>query len=100
MTTLAWGAASLAVVLIIAFAALLRRVLAPPKPVEGDAGAWLDSFSISRYRPMERLLSEDDYEFLAAQPGYEPSIARNLRKQRRRVFRTYLQQVSRDFARL
>ena len=47
---------------------------------------WLEDFSISRYRPMLRLLSEDDYEFLASQAGYKGKIASQLRAERRKVF--------------
>jgi hypothetical protein len=76
MTEVLWGATFVAVALLITFLALVRRVAAPSRTAEGDLGTWLDSFSVARYRPMERLLSEADYEFLAAQPGYDPSIAR------------------------
>lgn len=100
MTEVLWGATFLAVALLITFLALVRRVAAPSRTAEGDLGTWLDGFSITRYRPMERLLSEADYEFLAAQPGYDPSIARELRAARRRVFRIYLRQMSTDFSRL
>jgi hypothetical protein len=100
MTEVLWGATGMAVVLLITFLVLVRRVAAPARVAEGDLGAWLDGFSITRYLPMERLLSEADYEFLAAQPGYDPSIARKLRAARRRVFRIYLRQMSADFSRL
>lgn len=50
-----------------------------------------------RYRPMTRLLDQEDFEFLAAQPGFRPEIARKLRTQRRRVMRMYLRAVSKDF---
>lgn len=46
---------------------------------------------------MTRLLDQEDFEFLAAQPGFRPEIARKLRTQRRRVMRMYLRAVSKDF---
>ena len=58
---------------------------------------WLNEFSLESYRPMERLLNESDYEFLASQPGFHPSIARELRAERRRIFRIYLRSMIRDF---
>lgn len=61
---------------------------------------WLESFSVSKYRPMERLLSEQDIRFLRAQPGYRPGMARRLRAERRRIFRAYLKGLARDFGRL
>ena len=47
-----------------------------------------------------RLLSEDDYEFLASQAGYQGKIASQLRSERRKVFRAYLRNLVRDFRRL
>jgi len=53
-----------------------------------------------RYRPMTRLLDQEDFDFLAAQPGFRPEIARKLRSQRRRVMRLYLRALSKDFNQL
>ena len=61
---------------------------------------WMDSFSVAKYRPMERLLSTADFEFLASQPGYDSSIVRKLRKERRRLFSSYLNSMIRDFKKL
>ena len=61
---------------------------------------WLEEFSTARYRPMERLFSEEDYEFLRAQTGFEPYLERRLRRQRRQIFRDYLRHLRRDFERL
>lgn len=100
MTTIVWSVSIGGILLLLGFSALLRRLTSAARASEEDMGVWLDSFSITRYRPMERLLSEADYEFLAAQPGYDPSIARQLRAERRKVFRVYLNQLSKDFSRL
>ncbi len=61
---------------------------------------WLANFSPSSYRPMERLLIEEDLEFLASQPGYTPALGRHLREERRRIFLAYLRNLTRDFERL
>ena len=52
------------------------------------------------YRPMLRLLSEDDYKFFASQPGITPTAIEQFRRERRRVFRSYLRSLVKDFHRL
>src|SRR5262245_16680081 len=56
--------------------------------------------SLEKYRPMERLLQEDDFRFLAAQPGFSPQLGRRFRTERRKIFRGYLRNLRRDFRRL
>src|SRR6266853_5088246 len=65
-------------------------------------GDWGDSggFSMSRYQPMEHLLYEEDFVFLASQPGYKPEIGARWKRERRRIFRLYLDELKRDFRRL
>ena len=46
---------------------------------------------------MERLLDENDYRFLAQQPGYRRYIADELRAERKKVFQLYLSELVRDF---
>jgi hypothetical protein len=65
-----------------------------------SAEQWRDEFSVDRYRPMERLLSERDFEFLARQPGYQPRIGKELRAARRRIFEGYLCLMVEDFNQL
>lgn len=83
----------------LAFALLVRKITAK-QAADGYDPQWFEDFSVSRYRPMLRLLSEDDYEFLASQAGYEGKIASELRSERRKVFRAYLRNLVRDFHRL
>ena len=83
----------------VALALVARKMAGRAKRVEFDP-SWLEDFSISKYRPMLRLLSEDDYEFLASQAGYQGKIASQLRSERRKVFRAYLRNLVRDFHRL
>jgi len=61
---------------------------------------WLSRLSVARYKPMERLLNEQDYVFLSSQRGYEPRISRRLRSERRKIFRHYLGCLRKDFNRL
>jgi hypothetical protein len=61
---------------------------------------WLERFTVERYRLMERLLSEADYEFLASQKGYEPRLGSDLRRKRRRIMRLYLRRLESDVARV
>jgi len=68
---------------------------APEMPARDPQG-----FSVEFYRPMERLLLAEDEEFLRRQPGFEPSMLRSLRSERRRVFRSYLRLMAQDFRRL
>jgi hypothetical protein len=59
-----------------------------------------ESFSLTRYEPMKRLLSEEDFEFLKRLPGIRPAMVRRMRAQRRKVFRAYLCELASDFNRL
>ena len=59
-----------------------------------------ESFSLARYEPMKRLLSEEDFQFLKRRPGMQPAMVRRLRAQRRKVFRAYLTELASDFNRL
>lgn len=81
------------------FALLISRLFARLDSRINDA-EWLESFSFESYRPMERLLQETDYIFLASQPGYRPEIAKQLRAERARIFRSYLGHLTGDFTRL
>ena len=90
----------LAVVVCLALGAILfflfRWLIAGPEalPVSAD---WISELSAGRYRPMERLLSDEDYLFLASQPGFDKKMLRRMRSQRRKIFRAYLICLSREF---
>ena len=79
---------------------LLLRNLAMPARGELISTEWLSRFSVARYRPMERLFSEEDYHYLARQRGFHPRIARQLRRERIRIFRGYLRCLKSDYRRL
>ena len=78
---------------------LVRRLTSRGAISECDPD-WLANFSMDSYRPMLRLLTEDDYKFFGAQPGISPKAVRQLRRERRRVFKTYLNNLVKDFHRL
>lgn len=48
------------------------------------------------YKPMLRLLSRDDLQFVSS----APALKRDLRASRRRIFRAYLRCLSKDYSRL
>ena len=60
---------------------------------------WMEKLSVERYRPMLRLLEQKDLSFLRSQPGFEPAMARRLRRQRSAIFRGYLHNLIADFRR-
>lgn len=81
------------------FVPVLRRLFRESH-LEEVTPEWLEEFSASRYRPMERLLSSEDFDFLASQPGFEPQIAKKLRNERKVIFRSYFNSLIQDFNRL
>jgi hypothetical protein len=58
---------------------------------------WALELSADRYRPMFRLLADDDFRFLRSQPGGKRSLINGLRRQRTRIFQGYLRCLERDF---
>jgi hypothetical protein len=52
--------------------------------------------SADRYRPMLRLLAEDDFNFV----GANVALQRTLKAKRRELFRSYLRCLARDYSRL
>ena len=94
ISTLALALCAAALILL-----LVRRLTAPGTISECDP-EWIANFSIATYRPMLRLLSEDDYKFFTSQPGITPKAVEQFRRERRRVFRSYLRSLVKDFHRL
>jgi hypothetical protein len=87
------------VLLLVSFAFLFLR-LASRFDAEPHSPEWLQEFSLEDYAPMERLLDQGDFAFLARQPGYRPEMTRRLLASRRAVFCEYLYQLVRDFNQL
>lgn len=99
MTNMTWIAVPSFVLLALAFGLLMRRIVSWKGTPGGPVGD-LEGFSLERYQPMERLLDGADEEFLSAQRGLSGNVARQLRRDRRRVFRAYLRNMRRDFGRI
>jgi hypothetical protein len=93
------GAGLVSGALLCATVLLIWRLVSSMS-VQGVDPEWLKSFSMSSYRPMERLLNQEDLVFLRAQRGFEPKIEKELRASRCRLFRMFLKDLGRDFNRL
>ena len=78
---------------------LLRSIASPAAQLPVTAG-WIDELSVERYRPMMRLLQDDDLDFLRSQPGFTSRMASRLRAQRCQIFRGYLRCLNTDFNRI
>ncbi len=61
---------------------------------------WLLEFSADRYAILGRMLAGDDYDWILRQTGGDKQLCRDLRSSRRKAFRRYLSELSRDFTRL
>lgn len=84
---------------LVSGAAWVLRVRKRFRPSPGDL-RWIEGLTLRTYRPMERLLLEADYKFLAAQAGCGRGLARSLRRKRCRIMLHYLRRLERDFRRL
>ncbi len=93
-------AAVLSVCTVGFFAVLLKGLLSRKEAAHRISAEWLENFSTDRYRPMQRLLRQDDFRFLMAQGEAGRKAARKLRAERRRIFRAYLRSMTRDFTRI
>ena len=78
---------------------LVHRLLVPSR-YELVNAEWLSHFTLEKYNPMKRLLSEEDFRWLSAQKGYAPSIAKRLRRERAGIFQQYLKLLKVDYSRL
>ncbi len=78
----------------------MYRRLALPREWQTDLGLWWAEFDPRRYDAMDRLLCEEDTEFLRALPGYRTGMDKRLRTQRIRTFESYLKELALDFYRL
>ena len=58
---------------------------------------WIAGLSIDQYRPMMRLLGQEDLLFLRQQPGFTPQMEARFRIQRCSIFRAYLRDLNADF---
>jgi hypothetical protein len=92
--------AAMVVAVLIAAFGLLFRQLASRSDNQAFTAEWFESFSLDSFAPMERLLDQSDFEFLARQPGYRPEIGARLLKERKKLFLGYLRLLIGDFNQL
>jgi len=78
---------------------LIRKTAPRPEtlPVTAD---WIEELSLERYRPMMRMLDEQEFRELRSQPGFTPKMLEELRRQRCQIFRGYLRSLRGDFGRV
>ncbi len=62
--------------------------------------AWIDEFSIERYRPMLRLLNDIDPPSLCSHSSVKPKLVWHFRRERCRILRGHLRSLTRDFTRV
>ena len=79
-------------------ACFFRRLFSPQATLPPSTD-WIEDLSANRYLPMERLLSDEDADFLASQPRFRGETMWRFRRERRKIFRGYLQCLKQDFER-
>ncbi len=94
------AACAVTVILIGIGFALLFGKLASPGKVDEFPPDWLAEEPAAKYRPMERLLNDADFEFVASYTALPAKVSQRLRAERRRIFRVYLRLLRRDFGRI
>lgn len=91
-----WGA-SLA--LLAALGWLFSRLVATRKVFDFDL-AWWQSFQPDRYSPVLRLLSPGDFDYVAHIEGGDRRLLREFKRNRLKLMRSYVKEMSADFDRL
>jgi hypothetical protein len=99
MAELLWGTVILLAGAVLGCGALIARLLTRYDAAPGS-GAVSAEEDPGRYQVMARLVSEEDLEFLRTLPGFRGRAAPAFRRERRRIFRLYLQEIAADFRRL
>src|SRR5690242_611592 len=61
---------------------------------------WISDLNVARYRPMIRLLDDEDLRAMRLLPGYSRAMERGIRRQRYAIFAAYLRCMRLDFERL
>ena len=99
MNAVLLGAALFLVLLGVGFGVLFAQLLSRDRtlPLPDD---WEEVFSPARYRAMERLLEQTDYQYLASKSGNNKRLERQLRERRIRIFQAYVNCLSQDFTRI
>ncbi len=80
--------------LLIAFGSLAWQVLSRMRVPSAARTGTLSTVSADRYRPMLRLLADEDLTFVPA----DTRMRKTLRSKRRALFRSYLACLARDYS--
>jgi hypothetical protein len=86
----------LGLVILAVFGILIRSVLVTRRN-SGDAITALCEVRLERYRPLARLLSVDDVEYLRGELAVSPQAVRRLIQGRRKIALEYLRALEGDF---
>ncbi len=78
---------------LLTFGFLTWRVLSRVRLPAARLSSGALAVSAERYRPMLRLLSDEDIDFIAA----NSALHRTLKSSRRKLFRSYLRCLTRDY---
>jgi hypothetical protein len=84
---------------LVGVAPVLRKLF-KKTTIEDITPEWIESFSVERYRPMMGLLSEEDFDFLARQPGFDAGLYKKLRRERLDIFHQYFSRLILDYKKL
>src|ERR1035441_9675686 len=87
------------IALLVTLFVLVRRAISAGVELPLDS-QWIAELSVERYRPMLRLLDENDLKFLRSQPGFTSRMESKLRAQRCQILRDYLRGLETDFRRV
>lgn len=80
--------------LVVVFGSVAWQVLSRMRvPASADLGK-VPAVSVERYRPMLRLLADEDLDFVQA----DNHLRKVLRSRRRQLFRSYLRCLARDYS--
>jgi hypothetical protein len=82
--------------LLIAFGTFAWEFMSRMRTIRAAESSATPTISTDRYRPMLRLLSDEDLSFVSA----SAHLRKTLRSRRRELFRGYLNCLTRDYARL
>jgi hypothetical protein len=85
------------IALAIGFGVVFARLVSRDR-MFAFSDEWEDVISPTRYRTMERLLEEADQKVAEAQG--DPTMEKELRRVRVKIFRGFMQQISEDFNRI
>jgi hypothetical protein len=92
--------ASILAFVLIASALLITRRLGKRRNDLPLSPEWINELSTDKYRNMMRLLSREGIEELRSRPDYSHQMAAEFRKERSRLFKEYLSEMSVDFERI